>query len=96
MVKFVALFSLILSLSLAFDGNSEQSVVPVEQQQVVIIESAELVNPDLGSDDDNPYILSLSLIIPDSRCFETVCQLTHQLFVTQTDSQPIRAPPLFS
>ncbi|MCU4676118.1 hypothetical protein N7931_10780 [Catenovulum sp. 2E275] len=95
MYKFVALFSLLISLSFAPAHSANQSYTPNDFQQAITLESADTSFFDVN--DDNQAVLPETIAVQVNRLIigkSFVCIPASQS--KAVFNQSIRAPPQFS
>lgn len=95
MIKYLAIFSLLISLSCVAEHSSEQSYAPSDHSLAVTTESVELITPDIN-DDHQAVLVSFSDLLPKANLASEYIIVYRSASYHNPFTYSIRAPPYFS
>ncbi|WAJ69553.1 hypothetical protein [Catenovulum adriaticum] len=95
MIKYFAIFSLLISLSCVAEHSSEQSYASSDHSLAVTTESVELITPDIN-DDHQAVLVSFSDLLPKTNISKAHIVVYRGISYHRPFSYSIRAPPHFS
>lgn len=95
MIKYFAIFSLLISLSCVAEHSLEQSYAPSDHSLAVTTESVELTTPDIN-DDHQAVLVDFADLLPKTKANTQYYIIDLAVAFDHSFTYSIRAPPYFS